>query len=471
MEKSLSWPRDRVLLSAGSILIVGSFVLGGAPERFPVPEIILFILSVSVLSILAWSERYRNLAADCMEKRPVRAAMVLGGLFIALLVLQLLPLPSWLVGILPGRALLKQSLAMADCASCWSPLSVSPELTMRTLASLAAPLAMFTIGIMSGRRSLRLLVWVTVAVVGLNAVVGVVQAGTEGNWGRFYDSPHLGSALGFFRNRNHMAIACVAMIPLLFARFSQMHLKRERRWTFEVITVGLLLVVVVATKSRTGVALAAFTTLASIALFYRLRLTLPRMLAGGGAVIVLGFLAYGSSGALGDTAARFTQVGDDFRWVIWPASVRVLAVYNWAGVGAGGFVPAYNANEQLGDVYAAYANAAHNDYLQFVIENGIFGAALLLLVLGALIYAVVRFVAGGVDDKERDDCVAAFMVTFLLAFHSFFDYPLRTGAMAAVAALMAGVIARSIRVEQRRARWEAPKSVHGLSSASDSLSA
>lgn len=74
-----------------------------------------------------------------------------------------------------------------------------------------------------------------------------------------------------------------------------------------------------------------------------------------------------------------------------------------------------------------YFNHAHNDYLQWWMEAGWLGAALLVASLGVLAFAGARAFAHGTH--SRFPAAAAAFALAALLLHSWVDYPLRTGRL------------------------------------------
>jgi hypothetical protein len=108
------------------------------------------------------------------------------------------------------------------------------------------------------------------------------------------------------------------------------------------------------------------------------------------------------------------------------------------GTGLGTFRRVYEQREPLETVANTYVNRAHNDWLEFWLETGWFGLALLLLVFGWWLW---RLHGPRVLDEEegaggrllRRACVVAVLA---IAAHSLVDFPLRTVAMASMLAVL-----------------------------------
>jgi hypothetical protein len=106
------------------------------------------------------------------------------------------------------------------------------------------------------------------------------------------------------------------------------------------------------------------------------------------------------------------------------------------GSGMGTFVSVYGMFEKRQDTLVdKYANHAHNDLLQLWLEAGALGIVLVLLFIIWLVLRSVRVWRNSPGTGRGIDLLlprAATLIIPLIIAHSFFDYPLRTGAMMAI---------------------------------------
>jgi O-antigen ligase len=142
------------------------------------------------------------------------------------------------------------------------------------------------------------------------------------------------------------------------------------------------------------------------------------------------------------TLARFDDL-EGVRPRIWADTWYAIGQHWPVGTGMGTFRPVFDAAERLEFVRPTYANRAHNDYLEYLLEAGIAGA---LLFLAAIVFAVYRIV--GMlrrDEGGKMRAQALFVAGSLLALglHSLVDYPMRSVSLAVVAGLMGGLLSRS----------------------------
>jgi O-antigen ligase len=133
----------------------------------------------------------------------------------------------------------------------------------------------------------------------------------------------------------------------------------------------------------------------------------------------------------------------DARFDFWPDVVYALKQYFPFGSGLGTFEPVFNAAERLSIVGPLYVNHAHNDYLEILVESGLFGAALVLAGVCWMLWRGWRVWRAREHDASVIFARAAFIVLILPVAHSLVDYPLRTLALSAAFGLFSGMLANS----------------------------
>jgi len=264
----------------------------------------------------------------------------------------------------------------------------------------------------------------------LSSVVGLVQVFAP-SWadGEFISRSYIeGRAVGNMRQPNHLSSlllwGIVAVIWLGEARVL-------RRWGSTLLAL-LFVFVVVLTASRTG-ALSLLLLFGWGALDKRLSRP-ARWLLCLSPLIGLAFW-YGT-GVWADQThhvfggeTRFSGKGDvsSSRFGIWSNTLALIRMHPWVGVGFGEFNFAWTLTPFPGRP-VAFFDHTHNLVLQFVVELGI---PLGLLVLGLLLYALVRAFRNAIEpvaaDSEPGEALlrpAAFAMVLLILVHSLLEYPL-----------------------------------------------
>jgi len=437
---NLNW---RVWVSGGFLAVAILFGGGGTPS--PATELVVELAGLGAIVAWVWlAARDRRYSVGEID----RPLYLMAALFVAIPVLQLVPLPPEIWHSLPGRAVEVQALALVGRDSAWMPLSVSPPRTIASLLSLIPPIAML---FMSSRlrEGDRVKLVGLLAVLGLlAAVVGVVQlAGGNANWLRFYLIVPYSFATGFQANRNADAdVLLIAALALMAWAVADGKMKRARQLQLLVAALLLFLILsVVLTGSRAGVALISVVVVVGGAIFLRIRSFLNRRLTValtlGVAIVVSSTYFLSSNSRVQQTVARFDN-GDIVRPEIWKDTVFAIGQHWPLGSGIGTFQPVFAAAERLEFVRPDFSNRAHNDYLEFTLEAGVLAP---IVFIAAIIFAIVRLKSAMIlrENIKRRTIGILVMGSFLiLLLHSLVDYPERSLSLAVVSGLLAGLLGR-----------------------------
>ncbi|GAA4008185.1 O-antigen ligase family protein [Sphingomonas humi] len=362
-----------------------------------------------------------------------RLLLWLCGLWFALVLVQLIPLPPALWSGLPGRAVAVEGFTLRGEALPWLPLSLAPAATLSTLPLLAVPLGLIVAVVVLGAYRSR---WSVVAlVVGacLSVLLGAVQLSQGGPY--LFANTNIGAATGLFANSNHQATLLLATLPFLAAMIGyQQQDGRSRqpaavgRIVSALGAVTVIVLGIILNGSMAGLALLLPVALASLALALPGQGKLPRLLAGLALVLLLGAVV---------GIVIFTQAGSNVssaaeRSEIYRITLRAIADTFPAGTGLGSFQAYYRLYEDPALVNSFFINHAHSDPLEWVLETGLLG----VLLLGALLLWWARQ-AIKLWRAERPDFVAlaATVASGAILAHSLVDYPLRDAAIQAVFAL------------------------------------
>ncbi|MEI9851646.1 MAG: O-antigen ligase family protein [Sphingomonas sp.] len=418
-------------------------VFGGGGYPAPMAELVTQLAALACLC--AWLFLVPPGAGPAPLDRWLLAGV---GLVIAVPLVQLIPLPPAIWHSLPGRALEVEALALVGQADSWRPITVQPYRTLSSALSLLAPLTLlFFVSRLSLSDRTRLLA-VLAATAGLASLVSAVQLSSgNANWLRFYSGPsQLGFGVGFFANRNAAAeFFNIAILSLgAFVAIRRDLLQGTMRKAAAAAALLLLLASLLLTGSRTGMGLGVLALIFVGSLFFdRVHLNRKFGLAAGGTLALALVLAF----ALQDNLVvqkSFKRFDDfkDARPHIWEDTVYAIGQYWPVGSGMGTFVPVVEAAEQLEVVDATRPNRAHNDYLEFTLEAGIFGIAIFAALLIALAVRVTMVLRGGGSRLQRRHVIFALGALTLLAIHSLVDYPLRSITLASLCAMAIGMTAR-----------------------------
>jgi O-antigen ligase len=418
------------------LALAATMMLGGGGVTFPLTEMVLQVFTASCF-FLWFTGKGRHPAPQASWLCAV-GVLLLPTLF-------LLPLPPALWHGLAGRAALADGLGLVGRQNEWHSLALFPAHALSSWISIAATALLIPMVAWLDRRGQILLFAVLVLVGVLSLMVGAIQIGVgEGNLFRFYYEAD-DYLVGFQGNRNHQADVLLLVLLVFGALLRGLHDFTQRGlhpWSVAVVVLcfdAACALGVVLTQSRTGMTL---LPLVLVGQAYVLGPIMPWGKRPMRAAMILALaLAIGAAflmtrdGTIGAAMARFGQDHDQ-RPEIWTNSVNMIGQYHIIGAGYGSFLRLYEGEELLESVSDIFVIRAHNDYLEFFLENGLAGVVALIAISGILFLNRKRNAAA------TPLYIRAFALMGLaqLGLHSFVDYPLRTMALDGFAAISAGLL-------------------------------
>jgi O-antigen ligase len=429
-----AWRAQADLALAGGFLIVAALFGGGVAAWTP-SYVLVVMAAVLLAGVSAWRDGFASFG-----RVPLAGRLALAGIVLIPL-LQLAPLPPSIWRELPGQGLRGAVLDLTDLGRTWQPVSLEPAST--AIAALLAGAFVVFIGLLLrlADQDFDRLLRLAFVVVLVNIVTGLMQVVTDGAFPKFYTANFGGTMLGFFANKNHMALVIACSMLLFGFVVSRKLFARDKRTLLVMGYLLLALICLVTTNSRAGLALGALAAvIVSASLVRGLSL---RVRIGAFALIAVVVAAILSSAAFETVSGRIDDVDSDLRWRFidwsWPLARR----YALLGAGAGSFATLFATHEQLGWLKPTYVNHVHNDYLEILIEMGVpalLVAALLLLSLAPGLRALRRLPRG---DAFRPQLSFGLATILLFALHSGIDYPLRRPAAWTMFALALASVYRS----------------------------
>jgi O-antigen ligase len=349
------------------------------------------------------------------------------------------------------------------------PVSVSPSATWLGLLSLIPPAAIFLGTILLGYRQRRLLSLVLLGFGIISVFLGLAQiAQGPSSSLRLFDYTNNTEAVGFFANRNHLAALLYSLTLLAAAWAVSISFggnDRELGGPRIVALVAIFTALVALTaaqvmaRSRAGLGLTIIALFGAFVLAFAGR---PKAAFGSQAAQVMGAavalaLLFGVQFALYRILERFAlDPIQDGRITFARVTKAAASAFFPIGSGVGSFVPVYAGFEKPPDAFAdTYANRAHDDFLEGLLESGVISLVAVALFLVWFGFRAVRAWRRPDASLQHIDKLlprAATIVIALLLAHSFADYPLRTAAMMGVfafsCALLVDPTVRSERITQ-----------------------
>lgn len=429
------WQRARLVGLVVFLAFV--FVFGGSSRGDAFAQIIVRIAAVIFAAI-----GYLFVVTDSL--RQVKAVLYALILLIALMMVQLIPLPPALWTSLPGRQFFVGPPELAALATGWRPLSLLPDATLNSILSLIpgfAAVIWFAVLRSSGR--FWLVSWLVGFII-LSGVVGILQLTGQSPWLYLYQDMSDGTAVGFFANRNHQAALLCASLPLLavFASYREAPALPSTR-TFLAALSGIIVVpLVLVTGSRTGILLLVVALSAAYMIVRRgvangrtsTRMPAAPTLTRGQLLTVAAFAAVflalvaviASSKAVALQRAFAMDLEADARLrLFWPM-LDLLATYFPFGTGFGSFPQIFKVFEPFSNLGPSYFNHAHNDVLELLIEGGLGGGLLLGCGVAWWVRQTLRAWQGPDGSDSGALARAGSSVTLIFGLASLTDYPLRT---------------------------------------------
>ena len=425
-------------LTIGVFLALG-LLLGGASAAGLESNMLLQLLALPLLAAALLKRPEVAMSA------PVRQLSALLILAVALIGVQLIPLPPELWASLPGRQSIAEGYAALGLSLPWLPLSLAPYRTIASALWLLPAIAMMTAMIRLRPARLTGLVWTILAITMASVALGAMQAaGGEGSPWYLYEITNFGVGTGFFANANHLATLLVATIPFLAALQVQATTRRNRRRasTMTAILIGALLVVFVGlavNRSIAGIGLAVPALAASALIVIRKRNRLSRSLLPAVTLLTIGSIVVAFTAPFGNnlTSAE-ARSSEESRYTSFTRTLEAAGDFAPLGSGIGTFNEIYRTYEDPDRVTRFFMNHTHSDYIELALEGGI---PALLLVLIFLAWWVRRTTTIWRLEEQAPFAEAATIASAVMLAHSVVDYPLRTAALSVLFAFCCAIMA------------------------------
>ena len=423
--------------AAAPVYLLLCLLLGGSAQGIWTNA----LLQMIGLGIIAWAAGSRF--EPPMAKQP-RVLLWIALFGLAIVVVQLIPLPSTLWSHLGGRSQIAADYGILGLKPPPMPISLAPYSSIATLLAVIPAIAMFCaiVRLQAYRTS-----WLAIALVAglfggvLLGALQVASAAPESSPWYLYPQSSFGFATGFFANANHMATLLVISLPFLAALLVSSRGASMQRYSAAAALVGgAVLVIIVGlalNKSLAGYGLAIAVIAASVAIVLPARKGLQRWaLVAAVALLMAGMVGLVLSPVGERNLEGRSSVGS--RGEILATTAEAIKDFMPLGSGLGTFRPVYQLYEDRDRVTATTMPHAHNDYAELVLELGLPGAVLILLFL--LWWAASAARAWGAGDSTPFARAAAVASAAILV-HSIVDFPLRTAAISACFAMCLALLA------------------------------
>lgn len=403
-----------------------------------------------------------GLSSLTMEQiRAYRWLFVVAVVSVAVAIAQLLPLPAQMIYAMSGHGVVAEIDRAIGNYGAPHPISLTPTLTRNALWSMMGPLAVLVLGVQLSTvqqgRLLPLLILIGIA----SAALGVLQilGDPKGIFYTFQDTDN-GLPVGLFANRNHQAVFLATMLPMLAVwlrtaeptrRATQSAQSFGRPIGVAVLGAGLLLIILL-TGSRSGVAMALLACLGVPLVIYRptprrsrpsgrsgslgnLRRVAPIALVVFAGLIVLA--AVWSNRALSLDRLFTNNIGEDMRVQILPTLRSIIAEYWPMGSGLGSFIDVFRMHESADILMQKSMNNAHDDWLEALMTAGAPGAAILVFVTVLWLSRVALLIRSRNSSTPPYIVRLGFFIFLLYTLASFTDYHVQDGSISCLIVVVA----------------------------------
>jgi len=412
----------------------------------------LSLLGLSLLAFSLLSVKGRALGSS-QHSGPLRLVewiLILSPLGAAFLFLTPVPGAIWFA--LPGRDLYSHVLS-----SDGRPLSLTPDATVASLLASIPLVAAFMLARTAGVRQIMLLPAALVMIGLLEAVWGLLQVGPFKEL--YFGAEFAGGLIGSFANANHFANYLSMTLPLAIYLLWQLIPHRQRRdkplgqlraifWSLALL---LMVMAILASGSRAGVVIGFLVaTFTVVLLLSQVSRNMQRWCLMGSGVLLLVILAIAGMNTL---LLRFdiSRLDQDvsFRWMLAKSTWQAGLAFWPIGSGPGSYSAVYPLFQAPG--LRGYAEHAHNDYVQLMMEGGAMFVLLACLFLWMVVrQAIVLWVAIEREEHDRSHLflqLSCGLGLLALLIHSWVDFNLHIPANVMLFACLLGVLMRPVQAE------------------------
>ena len=414
-KSSIFGEKENIIFFALFIFVLTFCLFGGAEPNLNLNLLFMFVSSIFLIFAMTVSNCFATFSNLPFY---VKSVVILP---IILPLIQILPLPSEIWMNLPGHQLRSDVLRLVDKSTTWQPLSLTPTETAYT-AAMGIFFSTFLVACIAiSRKQFYYVVLAAVSIAVLGVIIGALQFSGAFPVLNFYANAHTNIIVGFFANKNHMALV-LAVTLILTKMFFDDGNYRTSSFAFLLFTL-FLTVAVLATNSRAGIALMILALIFTFSSNFRG--TSKKIIVIVTIFLVLTFYYISYSPTYDLVYERFSDVDDDGRWDFLLNSTPLLREFFLFGSGYGSFSSVYITRESVDALSPAYTNHLHNDFLQLIIEGGVLGFSALVL----LVFSVFKaWRVGRKSAASRDAAWFGLSIIILFAAHSIVDYPLRRPA-------------------------------------------
>jgi len=373
---------------------------------------------------------------------------------VTLALLYLLPVSLEVWRELPGRGLYTETfdwLKQQGTDVSVFPLSIVPAQTILSLLMLIPGLGIFLSAASLPYQQVKRLVYIFLLMASIQAALGLIQYASDDPFFVFGLEYSGRFAQGMYVNQDHFVALMEMALPMALAlmlfsigssgsgsRSSRAGLQLNELLLFGFAAL-LIFLAAIFSRSRTGVFLVLLMVLLTSIVFSR-HIGGRRSVGWASAFMVIAGGVAGSVGLI-PVLNRFLSQDplEDGRWPIFETSLTAIQAFFPLGSGPGTYAEAYRAFQPVEQAF--FANHAHNDYLELLVEMGAAGGFIIVGFLLIYLYGWVRL-RHDEWDRMRFLQAASGLAIFAILLHSLLDFNLHNTANFILFAFLAGIFFR-----------------------------
>ena len=364
--------------------------------------------------------------------------------FAGLAALQFLPLPPAIWQFLPGRDAVAKGFDLAGVARPWLSYSLDPWGALQSLTWWIPAIALLIAIRARQSPETRHLVWLVLTVAYVSVAFAAVQALSGA--GYIYTITNQGNGVGLFSNSNHYGSFMLMATALAAGQW--LH-EREGRsplapWLSPKLELAARLVPfglgVYLSNSLACLLLLLPLSGAIITMVYPLIKIRWSLVAGITVLFAVGIVWLLASGLVSNDMMTKSGTLGISRGEFLTNGIAIIQDFHLTGAGLGTFKDLYPWYESVSNVSTTYANHAHNDLLELVIEAGLPG--LIVLALFMRWFAGRAWTLWNADRTNNPVALGASLAVVSVLTHSLVDYPTRTAALSGLVAVCCILICR-----------------------------
>jgi O-antigen ligase len=421
-----------------------------------------------LLIIVLWAIQKSVFGSPSAIRTPHSAfRTILLSLFLLLVLLQMLPLPSEIVKIVSPKTFALRHCLTSDLSPLTFPLSFVPFATKIEFLKWLTLTGFFLFLLnweLFNRNVMNYLI-LTVMLVGIGeSLYGILEFFSGHRYILNLDM-NVSSVTGTFINRNYFAGYLLMVIPLSIGYFFSREVFQKSwfmGWRHRIssldgktvlIAFGIILMILglIFSASRMGI-MSLLLSFSLVSFFFRESQRGERFSKTTVLIFGLAFLWAVWIG-LDAVISRFFTVSESFqeRWKFWADTFQIFKTFPLIGSGLGTFVhifPMYRSFHIHGLV-----THAENDYLQLASEVGLIGIGLLLFIFAFLFFrAVLAIRSLHSRDSKKYIAIGGLVSILALMFHSLVERNIQVPANAFLFTFIWAVVLRMSTKETREAK-------------------